>query len=500
MLVKLEIPPGMLQVGTVYQSQGRWYDGNLVRWQMDGDVWAVQPQGGWEERLTVALTGKCRCIWEWVDNDTVRWAAYGTHSKLYVATPSDTTAHDITPSGFTAGDADGVAGGGYGSGDYGEGTYGTPRLDVAAVQPASMWTLDNFGPVLVGCMAEDAIVYEWDPTSGTGVDATAITNAPTGTAIVVTEDGFIFVLGADGDHRGVAWCDRFNRTVWTDLPTNLAGDITLQTPGKLMCGRRIRGGTLIWTDQDVHLATYVGLPDVHVFQRVGDNCGIISRGAAMTVSNRAFWMGNNRFYQFDGFTSEMSCDVADGVFGDFNTTQRSKVVAYHEPQFGEVGWLYPSGASNECDRKVVYNYLGNFWYVDESFARTAAFARGIYTNPVMVDSSGNVYDHETGYSYSSAAPIVRSGPYELGDGERIMRARRLIADEKTAGDVRVSFKVRDWPNDTETTFGPYTIDNPTSIRFAARQARIIVEGVAAASWRWGVPRVDVIEGGRRLAA
>jgi hypothetical protein len=496
-LIKLEIPPGMLQVGTDYQGVGRWVSGNLVRFELDGEVWCVRPQGGWAARLSSALTGKCRCIWEWVDNDTVRYVAFGTHSKLYVATPSATTASDITPAGFTAGAADATAAGGYGAGDYGEGTYGTPRLDVAAVQPASMWSMDNFGEVWVGCMAEDANVYSWDPNSGTGTPAAAISGAPTGTAIVVTEDGSLFVLGADGDHRGVAWCDRNALTTWTATATNLAGDVTLQTPGKLMCGRRIRGGTLLWTDQDVHLATYVGLPDVYAFQPVGENCGIASRGAAISVANRAFWMGHNRFYAFDGFTSEMSCDVADGVFGDFNTTQRSKVVAYHEPQFGEVGWLYPSNASTECDRKVVYNYLGNFWYVDEDFARTAAFARGIYTNPIMVDSSGNVYDHETGYSYGGDTPIVRSGPYELGEGERILRARKLIADEKTAGDVRVSFKVRDWPNDSETTYGPYTIDNPVSVRFAGRQARMVVEGVAAAPWRWGAPRVDVVEGSRR---
>lgn len=496
-LVKIALPPGMLQTGTMYQAQGRWYDGNLIRWQMDGEVWATQPIGGWSARLTSAISGKCRCIWQWVDNDTVRWASYGTHTKLYVATPSDQSAYDITPSGFTAGDADASAAGGYGSGDYGEGTYGTPRLDVAAVQPASMWTLDNFGEVFVGCMAEDGNVYSWDPNSGTGTLAAAVSGAPTGSAVVVTEERFLFVLGAGGDSRKVQWCDQEALTTWTPTATNQAGDQTLVTPGKLMCGRRIRGGTLIWTDQDVHLATYIGQPYIYSFQRVGENCGIVSRGAAIAIDSRAFWMSANRFYMFDGVTRPMTCDVADGVFNDFNTTQRSKVVAYHEPQYGEIWWLYPSGASNENDRAVVYNYLGNFWQIHEDFARTAAMQRGIYTNPVMVDADGNVYDHETGYSYGGDTPIVRSGPYELGEGDRILRAKRLIADEKTAGDVQVSFKVRDWPNDTETTYGPYTIDNPTDVRFAARQARIIVEGVNPTGWRWGIPRMDVIEGGKR---
>ena len=496
-LVKLEIPPGMLQVGTVYQSQGRWAEGNLVRWQMDGGVSTLQPVGGWAARLTAPLSGKCRCIWQWVDNDTVRWAAYGTHSKLYIATPSDQTAHDITPSGFTVGDADASAGGGYGSGDYGEGTYGTPRLDVAAVQPASMWALDNFGEFLVGCMAEDGKVYNWDPNTGTGTLATQISGSPTGTAIVVTEERFLFVLGAGGDNRKVQWPDQETLTTWTPTSSNQAGDLVISTPGKLMCGKRVRGGTLLWTDLDVHLATYIGQPFIYSFQRVGDNCGIVSRGAAVAVDSRAFWMGTNRFYMFDGVTRELMCDVADGVFSDFNTVQRTKVTAYHEPQYGEVWWFYPSGASTECDRAVVYNYIGNFWSVHEDFARLVGAPRGIYTNPVMVDASGNVYDHETGASYGGDIPYVESGPYELGEGDRIMRAKRLIADEKTAGDVTVSFKVRDWPNDSETTYGPYTIDNPTDIRFAARQARIVVTSNVSTSWRWGIPRVDVVEGGKR---
>ena len=142
--------------------------------------------------------------------------------------------------------------------------------------------------------------------------------------------------------------------------------------------------------------------------------------------------------------------------------------------------------------------MGDFWWVNEDFARTAGQQRGIYSNPIMADSSGYIYDHETGASRDGDYPTIRSGPYELGEGDRIVRARRLIADEKTAGDVQVSFLTRDWPNDTETTYGPYTIANPVSVRFAARQARMVVEFITSAqNARWGVPRVDVMQGGKR---
>ena len=147
---------------------------------------------------------------------------------------------------------------------------------------------------------------------------------------------------------------------------------------------------------------------------------------------------------------------------------------------------------------MVYNYEGNFWTIHDDFARTCGIPRGVFNNPIMADSSGYVYDHETGSAYSSKIPYIESGPYELGEGDQILRARRLISDETTTGDVSVSFKVRDWPNASETTYGPYTLSNPTSVRFAARQARMVVTGVTSSSWRFGVPRVDVVTGGKRL--
>lgn len=495
MLTKLALPPGMLRVGTAYQSAGRWYRGRNVRWRNDGGVWALEPIGGSVQRTAAAMTGKVRAALAFVDNDNLRWVIFGSEQKLYALTQTSDTPIDITPAGFTAGDADATAGAGYGIGPYGESTYGTPRVDNVTYQEASMWTLDNFGEVPYGIMAADAKLYKWLPPD-TGTPAIAVAGAPTGSAVVVTPERFIFVLGADGDNRKVRWADQESDSVWAALATNQAGDFRIETPGKLMCGKRIAGGTLIWTDMDAHLATYIAQPFIYRFDRIGENCGIISRGAAAVADTRAMWMGNGRFYAFDGNVREMNCDVAEGVFGDFNWSQKSKVTAHHEPKFSEVWWKYPSGASSEVDRAVVYNYEGDFWIIEEDFSRLSATPRGVFDNPLMVDSDGYVWDHETGSTYDDD-PYAESGPIELGNGDHRMRVRRFIADELTAGDVSVSFKVRDWPNDSETTYGPYTPDNPTTSRFSGRQVRLRIDGAQPALWRWGVPRLDLMQGGKR---
>jgi hypothetical protein len=78
-----------------------------------------------------------------------------------------------------------------------------------------------------------------------------------------------------------------------------------------------------------------------------------------------------------------------------------------------------------------------------------------------------------------------------------MAVTEMLPDEKTQGDVNATFKTRFYPNDTERSYGPYTMSNPTSVRFTGRQVRMRVEGVNYSDWRVGINRLDVIAGGRR---
>lgn len=494
--MKLEIPPGVVRRGTVYEVQGRWYDSHLIRWRAG----VMGPIGGWSARTASAMSGKARACITWRDDSGTRRIAFGTHTKLYALTQSQTTPVDITPSPFTTGAADATAAGGYGSLDYGESTYGTARVDSSSIQEASVWTLDTFGQDLLGCMSDDGKIYRWQLNDAVVAAALGGTAPTANRAIVVTGEKFLFALGAGGNKRKVQWPDQASLSDWTSTATNQAGDQELATQGQIITGKRLGAVTLIWTEIDCWSAQYIGLPFVYSFQRVGDACGLISRGGVAVVDGRAFWMSKSGFFMSDGgIVSPVICDVHEAVFADLNLTQASKVTAMTNAGNNEVWWFYPAAASTENDRAVVFNYAEGHWSL-HYFSRTCGADRGVFNNPIMADSSGNVWDHETGYTYTGAtytSPYAESGPYELGEGDTIMRARRLIADEKTTADVVVRFLVKDWPNGSETTYGPYTPSNPTSVRFAARSARMKVTGSVATSWRWGTPRVDVVEGGRR---
>ena len=172
---------------------------------------------------------------------------------------------------------------GYGYGYYGVTAHhylqvtltGTPRPDTGNVVEATTWSIDNWGEYLVACSTTDGRLLEWQ--LGTSSDAAPITNAPINNlGLIVTEERFIFALGAGGNPRKVAWCDKENNTQWTALSTNEAGDIELQTSGSIQTAIRTRGQTVIITDVDCFSAKYIGSPYIFGFERGGTSCGIIS--------------------------------------------------------------------------------------------------------------------------------------------------------------------------------------------------------------------------------
>lgn len=490
-LIPLDIPPGVHSNGTDLESAGRWRSASLVRWR-DG---SLRPVGGWQLRKQDAVAGVARGAWSWRTNSGDRWVALGSASALWVVSGSN-TATDITPGTLTSGNVDATLNTGFGGGFYGSGFYGTPRTDSGTYADATTWALDNFGQNLVACNPTDGKIWEW--TLNTANDAVVVTNAPTGNlSILVTEERFLFALGADSNPRLVQWCDREDNTTWTAAATNEAGQQELQTSGQIMAGIRTRGQSLILTDIDAHTATYIGPPFVYGFERVGTSCGLVARKAVAASDAGVFWMGRNDFYAFNGASVQsIPCDVHDYVFGDINRTQISKAWAMTVGQQGEIWWFYPSASSSEVDRYVAFDYKEGHWLVGE-LARTTGVDRGVFTYPLMTDTGGELYEHEVGVNYDGATVFAESGPIAIGVGDALMHVNELIPDEKTQGDVTATFKTRYYPQGDETSFGPYTMANPTSVRFNGRQIRMRVTGNTASDWRVGTMRLDARAGGRR---
>lgn len=494
MFIPVELPPGVIALGTHYQSKGRFRYTDLMRWENG----SLRPVGGWRKRSTSPMDGVSRAVLTWVTNNGTAWIGVGTNTNLYAITRSGSV-NDITPASFTPGPADASMGGGYGTGLYGTDLYGTVRADSTSVIPAASWTIDTFGENLVGLMDSEGIIYEWEPDPLSV--AVPVANAPTAGAIVTTQENILMALGAyDGislNPRYIKWSAIQDNTDWTPTAVNQARDATLQTQGEIMTAKRVPGGLLVLTDEGAFLGSYVGPPFVYTFARVGSGCGIISRQAVAVTQAVTYWWGPNGFYQYNGFAQPLECDVQEHIFGDINLSQISKISAFLNSDYNEVWWFYPSSSSLELDRYVAFNFLDGIWHFGRLDRTCGTGANGVLQYPLLVGQDGYVYDHEVDSFRDGRTATARTGPVELGNGDQVIMLKRYIPDEGNTGTVDVTFHMKQWPNGAEITAGPFDSTSPTDLRLTARQMEIEYVVAPDIPALVGSFRFDAQAGGKR---
>jgi hypothetical protein len=93
----LSYAPGVISDDTVLARGGRFTDADKIRWTRSGPDQPLfpEPTGGWERLTLSTLSGVCRGVHVWNDNNGLLNIAFGTHSGLYVWRGGALT--DITP-------------------------------------------------------------------------------------------------------------------------------------------------------------------------------------------------------------------------------------------------------------------------------------------------------------------------------------------------------------------------------------------------------------------
>ena len=90
-LATLKFIPGFHRESTQYAEEGKWYDGNRVRFR-EGKPENLR---GYDKALETSYTGIARDIITWSDNDTKKFASFGTEKFLYAIKSNEL--YDITP-------------------------------------------------------------------------------------------------------------------------------------------------------------------------------------------------------------------------------------------------------------------------------------------------------------------------------------------------------------------------------------------------------------------
>jgi len=443
---------------------------------------------------------------------------------------------------------------GYGWGTYlwGDSTWGTERTVSNVILDPGNWSLDNFGQVLVATIFNGK-TFTWDAgasgartirasQSTSGFVTTSNPNTSRFT-LVSDRDRHLFHFGTETtigsastqDPMFVRFSNQENLNTYLPTATNTAGTFRLDTGNEIRAALQGKDYVFVLTDLAAYVIQFVGPPFTFSVRQVGTNCGCIGQHAASYVNGAVYWMSNEGgFFMNDGTVKALPCLVEDFVFttqnGNLGLNFSSSDVIFSSPNslYTEVNWFYPKSGSTQVDRCVTYNYQENVW-TTSSLDRTTYADQGVFEKPYATDYEATAtpvfpdilgitnlygasiyYAHEVGTDQvnssgtTSIDAFIRSGDFDIDDGELFMSMRRFMPDYKfLVGNSKVTLFISDYPSDVQSgsPLGPFTITTTTDkvdTRARGRLLSLKIENDAAGeTWRYGSFRMDAQPDGRR---
>jgi hypothetical protein len=438
--------------------------------------------------------------------------------------------------------------------------FGSAVNASTVVLEPGLWSLDNFGQVLIATIANGK-TFTWNAGAATPLSNRASTttsgfatgNNPTASRVTLISPTtrHLIHLGTETtigdtttqDDMFIRFSDQEDINTYIATSINAAGSQRLQDGTKIVGALKAKETILIWTDNALYTMKFIGSPFTFGFEQVGTNCGLIGKNAAVEIDGSAFWLSPNGFFLFDGTVKSLPCSVEDFVFNDFDTTKGQQVAAGLNNLFTEVTWYYPSSSSDFNNKYVVFNYGENCWYTGTE-ARTSWMDGTIYpapyatkysstadgTFPAVIGQDGlgqtKYFEHEIGTdqvnedgSTTIVPSFIKSFDFDLQQrqrdargrssgpsiaGEIFLAVRRFVPDFKTlAGNAKVTLAVKRYPqqSDTSTSLSPFTIDSSTDKKDTRARGRFVNFKIENDSngeeWRFGTFKLDIQPDGRR---
>jgi hypothetical protein len=436
----------------------------------------------------------------------------------------------------------GWGGGGWGLGGWGVGSTSTSSIRI--------WNHDNFGEDLIYGPV-DGPMYYWDQSAGLATRGVALTSlsgasdVPTVQHLLTVSDTSRFVLAFGCNDYGSAvqdtmlirWSDQESAVNWTPAATNQAGSVRLSHGSRIEAVAQVRQEFLVWTDTALYSLQYLGPPIVWGTQLLSDNTSIISDRAWATAAGVTYWMGNGKFYRYDGRVETLVCDLRQYVFSDLNVNQSQQIFSSTNEQFNEIWWFYCSASSTVVDRYVIYNYIEKAWYYG-MLGRTAWIDTSVSSDvPMATDYNRRLLNQETGIddnATTTTLPIeafITSSEFDIDDGHNLGFVWRVIPDVNFTGSTAVSPTMNltllplqnsgsgytrgvvpvpsvtsdmsvagenSFPVVRSTTVPVDQYTGQVNIRVRGRQMSIKAESSQiGVQWQLGAPRIDVRLDGRK---
>ena len=501
------------RVVTVVDSNGGFVSGDFVTFSGGSAVGGVTIVGEFQITLRTATSYTIAIA----TNATSAQTGGGTVTAAYQINTGESFVVPVT---------------GWGAAAWSAGAWSTGANTDQLIR---LWSQNNFGEDLI-FGPRGGPIYLWDASGGVGARGVALagTNVPLVQNAMLVSDisRFVFAFGCNPlgssvkNPMLVRWSDQEDATQWTPAATNQAGSLVLSNGSEIVAAHQARQEVLVWSDAALYSLQYVGAPIVWGAQLVGENTSIISPNAVAYANGAAYWMGQDKFYVYDGATKPLTCNLRKFIFNDLNPAQYDQILAGTLESYHEIWWFYCSSDATVIDRYVVYNYLDSIWYYG-TMGRTAWIDSGLRDFPLAATYENNLVNHEDGVNNNELGEdtaihaYAETAEFDLDDGHQFNFIWRVLPD------ITFDGSTIDSPTATMTLLPMQNsgsgYNSPASVggtnagtitrsavlpiekftgqlntRVRGRQMVMKIESTAAGvAWQLGTPRLDLRPDGRR---
>ena len=247
---------------------------------------------------------------------------------------------------------------------------------------------------------------------------------------------YIFVYGDNGYLANNHVETAYGTQTLTDWNGATANQINMSS-SKIVKGIPVRGGTnspsgLFWATDSLIRVSFIGTAPLYWrYDIISSQISTMSSSCFVEMDGVYYWLGVDRFYQYNGVVSVLPNDKnVNWLFDNINFIQRQKVWATKVPRYNEIWFFYPRGSATEVTDAIIYNVKDKIWYdagQAEGARRSCGYTTEIFPTPIWA-----------GWDYS----VTYSSPFTLIEtptGEPAPAANQFYLD----GDATPSFSPGD---------------------------------------------------------
>jgi hypothetical protein len=205
---------------------------------------------------------------------------------------------------------------------------------------------------------------------------------------------YVFVYGSNGFIANNHVSSAYDQQTITDWNGATANQVNMSA-SKIVKGVPVRGGTnspsgIFWALDSLIRVSFTGAAPLYWrYDIVSNQISIMSSSSVVDMDGTSYWMGVDRFYQYNGQVAVLPNDKnVNWLFDNINFEQRQKVWATKVPRYNEIWFFYPRGTATECTDAIIYNVKDKIWYDAGSAKgsqRSCGYTTEVFPTPIWCD-------------------------------------------------------------------------------------------------------------------